>query len=445
MWRTFGTPQAPVIGPVASTPTVWRALSEVGELQLLGLNAAVTSFRRHWWGLLDERREGFPWLKVAGQELPGVTVVDLDASLVFAASEKENAQPTYKGGIGFSPNLATCDNTGDMLSIDPRPGGATSNCAADNIALLDLAVSRLPGRCGVGCWCVWTGPGSPTTCSNTSPPVAACGGGTGSSRLRWSCTDKEMDAIQRLHKGDWTAGIDQNGNVVEDTFVADLTGLLDLGSWHRKIPDYESSCATSRCTPATVNGPPTGRNSSDVATSLSPPTPRSGRSPGSMPATSTWKTTSNKPKRWGSTGGPPGTGRSTSRGPRSSPWPRTYWPATATWPSPRVNGATRPETTALPTAAPARPPDPQPTQTMAAPARRLALDRRPNQHLASDQSTPHADLTTTTLSRRSCQEPRPERGTRRPDATAGPRPCPRTGNHDQNGKTVVKGTNPPPP
>jgi putative transposase len=29
---------------------------------------------------------------------------------------------------------------------------------------------------------------------------------------------------------------------------------------------------------------------------------------------------------------------------------------------------------------------------------RLALDRRPNQHLASGQSTPHADLTTTTLS-----------------------------------------------
>ena len=26
-----------------------------------------------------------------------------------------------------------------------RPGGATSHCAADNIALLDLALSRLPG------------------------------------------------------------------------------------------------------------------------------------------------------------------------------------------------------------------------------------------------------------------------------------------------------------
>ena len=137
---------APAIGPVASTPTVWRTLSEAGPLRLTRLNAAVTSFRRYWWGLLAARPEGFPWLRVAGRELSGVTVVDLDASVVFAASEKENAQPTYKGGIGFCPNLATCDNTDDVLAIDPRPGGATSNCAADNIALLKRAVSRLPGR-----------------------------------------------------------------------------------------------------------------------------------------------------------------------------------------------------------------------------------------------------------------------------------------------------------
>jgi len=74
---------------------VWRALSEAGELQLARVNAAVTSFRRHWWGLLAYRPEGFPWLRVAGRELTGITVVDLDASVVFAASDKENAQPTY--------------------------------------------------------------------------------------------------------------------------------------------------------------------------------------------------------------------------------------------------------------------------------------------------------------------------------------------------------------
>ena len=53
------------------------------------------AFRRHWWSLLAERPEGFPWLSVAGRELTGVTVVDLDATIVHAASEKENARATY--------------------------------------------------------------------------------------------------------------------------------------------------------------------------------------------------------------------------------------------------------------------------------------------------------------------------------------------------------------
>ena len=121
---------APLIGPVPSAPTVWRALSEAGDLQLSRLNTAVTEFRRHWWDLLAARPEGFPWLRVAGRELTGVTVVDLDATIVFAASGKDKAVATYKGGIGFCPNLATCDNTDETLVIDPRPGNATSNCAA---------------------------------------------------------------------------------------------------------------------------------------------------------------------------------------------------------------------------------------------------------------------------------------------------------------------------
>ena len=54
--------------------------------------------------------------------------------------------------------------------------------------------------------------------------------------MGWSCTDKEMDAIERLPAAAWTAGIGQDGNLADDTFVADLTGLLDLGAWQAKIP-----------------------------------------------------------------------------------------------------------------------------------------------------------------------------------------------------------------
>ena len=61
----------PVTGPVPSNPTMWRALAEVEGVQLRRVNAAVTTFRRHWWGLLADRPQGFPWLTVAGRELSG--------------------------------------------------------------------------------------------------------------------------------------------------------------------------------------------------------------------------------------------------------------------------------------------------------------------------------------------------------------------------------------
>ena len=227
---------APAIGPVPSTPTVWRVLNETGGLQLARVNTAVTEFRRRWWGLLADRPEGFPWLKVAGKELTGITVLDLDASVVFSRSEKENAMATYKGGIGFCPNLAACDNTGDMLAIDPRPGNSTSNCAQDNIAVLDLAVSRLPGSFRHNVLVRLDGAGFS---HELLEHIAANGGKRGRHwefSVGWSCTDVEMDAIARLPKAAWTAGIDQDGEVLEDTRVAELTGLLDLETRTGKIP-----------------------------------------------------------------------------------------------------------------------------------------------------------------------------------------------------------------
>jgi hypothetical protein len=227
---------APVIGPVPSTPTVWRILNETGDLQLARVNAAVVEFRRHWWGLLAARPEGFPWLKVARKELTGITVIDLDASIVLAGSDKENAKATYKGGTGFCPNLATCDNTGDMLAIDPRPGNSASNCAHDNIALLDLAVSRLPGPFRHNVLVRLDGAGFS---HELLEHIAAGGGKRGRHwefSVGWACTDVEMDAIARLPKPAWTPGTDQDGDVLDDTLTADLTGLLDLGTWTVKIP-----------------------------------------------------------------------------------------------------------------------------------------------------------------------------------------------------------------
>jgi hypothetical protein len=258
---------APVIGPVPSTPTVWRTLNETGDLQLARVNAAVTEFRRHWWGLLAARPEGFPWLKVTGKELTGITVIDLDASIVFSGSEKENAKATYKGGTGFCPNLAACDNTGDMLAIDPRPGNSTSNCAADNIAVLDLAVSRLPGAFRHNALVRLDGAGFSR---ELLEHIAAGGGKRGRHwefSVGWSCTDTEMDAIARVPEAAWTAGTDQDGEVLDDTLVADLTGLLSLDAWTGKIPGLRILVREEPLHPRYRKRPPNGENSLASATS----------------------------------------------------------------------------------------------------------------------------------------------------------------------------------
>ena len=97
-------------------------------------------------------------------------------------------------------------------------------------------MSRLPGRYRRR---LLVRPGGAGFSHQLLEHIAAGGGVQGRSwefSVGWSCTDKEMDAIARLSTGAWTAGIDQNGDLIDDTFVAEVTGLLDLSSWQRQIP-----------------------------------------------------------------------------------------------------------------------------------------------------------------------------------------------------------------
>ena len=56
----------------------------------------------------------------------GQVVVDIDATLVTAHSDKEGAEPTFKRGFGFAPMCTFVDHgeqgTGEPLAIDLRPG-----------------------------------------------------------------------------------------------------------------------------------------------------------------------------------------------------------------------------------------------------------------------------------------------------------------------------------
>ena len=87
------------------------------------------------------RRAARAW--AAGAD-PGFYVIDLDATLIGAHSEKEQAAPTYKRGFGFHPLLAYLDATGEALAGLLRPGNAGSGTAADHVTVLDDALAQLP-------------------------------------------------------------------------------------------------------------------------------------------------------------------------------------------------------------------------------------------------------------------------------------------------------------
>ena len=119
--------QAPVLGAVASQATVWRALDEITARQVKKIAVARARTRRHVWGLLAESAAGFPASKVAGTDLGEMVVLDVDATIVIAHSEKEQATPTFKKTFGYHPIGVWCDNTGEFLAATLRTGKAGSN------------------------------------------------------------------------------------------------------------------------------------------------------------------------------------------------------------------------------------------------------------------------------------------------------------------------------
>lgn len=121
--------QPDLFGPVASHPTVWRTLAAIDEAALQRINEARAEARARAWA--------------AGAD-PGFYVIDIDATLVNAHSDKEQAAPTWKRGFGFHPLLAYLDATGEALAGVLRPGNAGSGTAVDHVTVLTDALGQLP-------------------------------------------------------------------------------------------------------------------------------------------------------------------------------------------------------------------------------------------------------------------------------------------------------------
>jgi hypothetical protein len=138
--------QGELYGPIASDPTLWRALDEIGEPQRRKIARARAKTREHVWSLIAQRHGRIPPSRVADRDLGKTIVVRMDASLVISHSDKELAAGTYQGSFGHHPLMAWCDNTGESLSLLLRKGSAGSNTVADHIDVLDEAITQIPAR-----------------------------------------------------------------------------------------------------------------------------------------------------------------------------------------------------------------------------------------------------------------------------------------------------------
>ena len=220
-----------VLGPVASPPTVWRALAEVTPARARKIAAARARVRRRVWSLIPG---GLPASKVAGTDLGATVVLDVDATIVLAHSEKEQAAPTFKRTFGFHPLGVWCDNTSEFLAAKLRTGRAGSNTAADHIEVLAAAIAQVPGTHRKDLLIRSDGAGASHDLLNWLTAQGKVRGRRVEYSVGFALTEQVRDAIDLVPKQTWTPAVDADGGVREGGHVAELTGLIDadlLATW----------------------------------------------------------------------------------------------------------------------------------------------------------------------------------------------------------------------
>jgi hypothetical protein len=221
-----------VFGRVASDPTVSRlitALAQDADRALGAIEAARAAARGAVW-----RRAG---VQAPDHDVDHrrPLVVDVDATLVTAHSEKEAAAPTFKRGFGHHPLTAFVDHgqagTGEPLSVLLRRGNAGSNTAADHITVIRSALKQLPADNQAG------------HRSGRSVLVRIDGAGSTHELLDWltarklsysigfGLPDHTPDLLTRIPETAWSPALDADGEVRDGAWVAELTGLLSLNRW----------------------------------------------------------------------------------------------------------------------------------------------------------------------------------------------------------------------
>lgn len=203
--------QEALFGPVASETTAHRVIKAIDAEALEALRAARAVALAKAWD--------------AGAR-PKELILDIDASLLTAHSEKQSAAGTYKGGFGFFPLLCYLAETGEPLAGILRPGNAGANTASDHFEVLQLALEQLPARDLDREILVRADIGGRTHAFTSDCREA---------RIRFSVgyevDERVREAIGALPASAWQQAIEGDGTEREGAQVTELTNRLDLAGW----------------------------------------------------------------------------------------------------------------------------------------------------------------------------------------------------------------------
>lgn len=220
-----------VFGPVASDPTVSRTIDRLAAdatAALTAIDTARAAARARAWALAGGHAPDH------ATNAANPLVIDVDATLVTAHSDKQGAAPTFKKGYGHHPLWAFVDHgaagTGEPLAALLRPGNAGSNTAADHITVIRAALRQLPGH-------------KPGNRPGRKVLIRVDGAGASHELLDWlhgqrlsysvgfGLTQALVDQLAALPVTDWQTALDAGREPRPGAWVIEATGLMNLTPW----------------------------------------------------------------------------------------------------------------------------------------------------------------------------------------------------------------------
>jgi hypothetical protein len=203
-----------LFGSVASDSTAFRMVERIASTP----------------GMLDAVRDAHARARARFWELDGAPerlTIDVDATLITAHSEKEQAAGNYKHGYGFHPLGAYADETREALAMLLRPGNAGSNTAADHVTVIDRSLAQIPAEQIESIEILVRA----DSAGATHETADHCHDGNLRFSFGYELTETVRAAILQTPDEDWVPALDQDGTERENGEVVEITDRLDLCTW----------------------------------------------------------------------------------------------------------------------------------------------------------------------------------------------------------------------